>query len=180
MLQQVWQQGMPRATVVGGPSFGSAAPLRAAIVAQGGHFLFEVPPDTIVRPYYPIPRPIPVHAALAAERGTAWAMTDVSPVNAQTSAPGWEHAWLIARRPSPHSPSTTYYLASGVQPTVHTLCRLTAAREAAAQRLRAAQDTVGLGHAEVRHWQSWYRHATLALIADAWRCVTQRTVRRAR
>ena len=131
MLQQAWQQGMPRATVVGGPSFGSAAPLRAAIVAQGGHFLFEVPPDTLVRPYYPIPRPIPVHAALAAERGTEWAMTDVSPVNAQTGAPGWEHTWLIARRPSPHSPSTTYYLASGTRPPVHTLCRLTAAREAA-------------------------------------------------
>jgi SRSO17 transposase len=107
-------------------------------------------------------------------------MTYGTLANAQTGAPSREDGWLIAQRSSAYTLGTTYYLASGSQPTVRTLCRLTAAREAAAHRLSAARHTVGLGHAEVRHWQSWYRHTTLALMADAWRGVTQRTVHHAR
>jgi SRSO17 transposase len=201
MLQQAWPQGLSLAPVVGGLSYGCAAPLRTAITAQGGRFLLEIPPDTVVWPHETLAwRPMPVHAALSevvqqgratwrpatgarvppTEQGTVWAMTYGTLADAQTGAPSREDVWLIAQRPSAYTPGTTYYLASGSQPTIHTLCRLTAAREAAAQRLSVARHTVGLGHAEVRHWQSWYRHTTLALMADAWRSVTQRPVRLAR
>jgi SRSO17 transposase len=37
-----------------------------------------------------------------------------------------------------------------------------------------AKGSVGLDHYEVRKWQAWYRHITLALLAHAYLEVTRR------
>jgi SRSO17 transposase len=38
---------------------------------------------------------------------------------------------------------------------------------------QAAKDQVGLDHYQVRRWDGWYRHITLALLAHAFLVVTR-------
>ena len=53
------------------------------------------------------------------------------------------------------------------------LVRVAGARWAIAERLEAAKGEVGLDHDEVRRWDAWYRHVTLALLAHAYLAVTR-------
>lgn len=43
------------------------------------------------------------------------------------------------------------------------------------ENFEAAKGEVGLDHYEVRHWQGWYRHITLSMVAHAYLTVTQRS-----
>ena len=54
-----------------------------------------------------------------------------------------------------------------------TLARVAGARWAIEECFEAAKGEVGLGHYEVRRWDSWYRHVTLALLAHAFLTVTR-------
>ena len=40
-------------------------------------------------------------------------------------------------------------------------------RWAVEECFQAAKDQVGLDHYQVRRWDAWYRHTTLALVAQA-------------
>jgi SRSO17 transposase len=78
-----------------------------------------------------------------------------------------EHV-LLVRRAAPGDPRPALYLAHGAAPAdIENL--IGAARRAPLidAALRGARADVGLDRYEVRSWQGWYRHVTLAMLAAA-------------
>src|SRR5437868_2211950 len=57
------------------------------------------------------------------------------------------------------------------------LVRAAGAARATQCRLETAKQAVGLGQYEVRSWAGWYRHVTLALLADAIRAALEARAR---
>jgi len=54
------------------------------------------------------------------------------------------------------------------------LVQVAGGRWAIEESFGEAKGTVGLDQYEVRRWQAWYRHVTLALLAHAYLAVTRR------
>jgi SRSO17 transposase len=77
--------------------------------------------------------------------------------------------WLLARRSVSDPTKITYYVASGPQETpLDALARVAGTRWAIEESFETAKGEVGLDQYEVRSWQGWYRHITLALLAHAY------------
>jgi SRSO17 transposase len=77
--------------------------------------------------------------------------------------------WLLARRSIRASHDLAYYVASGPQQTpLDELARVVGTRWAVEESFETAKGEVGLDQYEVRSWQGWYRHITLALLAHAY------------
>ena len=77
--------------------------------------------------------------------------------------------WLLARRHVHDPTKITYYVASGPQETpLYALARVAGMRWAIEESFETAKGEVGLDQYEVRSWQGWYRHSTLALLAHAY------------
>lgn len=75
--------------------------------------------------------------------------------------------WLLLRF-NPDGSLATCYAASGPAPTsLAELAWAAAAGATARQALSRAKARVGLDHYEARRYEAWYRHVTLALMADA-------------
>src|ERR1035441_4161165 len=51
--------------------------------------------------------------------------------------------------------------------TIETLVRVAGQRWKIEQAFETAKGECGLDHYEVRHWQGWYRHITLSMLAHA-------------
>jgi SRSO17 transposase len=77
--------------------------------------------------------------------------------------------WLVARRSISTPTAIAYYVASGPQQTsLDELARVVGARWTVEESFETAKGEVGLDQYEVRSWQGWYRHITLALLAHAY------------
>jgi SRSO17 transposase len=77
--------------------------------------------------------------------------------------------WLLARRSISAPNDIAYYVASGPQQTpLEELARVVGTRWAVEESFETAKGEVGLDQYEVRSWQGWYRHITLALLAHAY------------
>jgi SRSO17 transposase len=83
----------------------------------------------------------------------------------------WEH-WLLVRR-SRHDPTDlAYYVVFAPAGTsLRPLARVAGLRWRIEQSFELAKGEVGLDHYEVRHWDGWYRHMTLAMFALAYLAV---------
>jgi SRSO17 transposase len=81
---------------------------------------------------------------------------------------GWNHG-LLVRRSIEEKPEHAYYrfYAPTSKATLETLVRVAGLRWQIEQAFQAAKGECGLDHYEVRHWQGWYRHITLAMLAHA-------------
>src|SRR5487761_1275773 len=81
---------------------------------------------------------------------------------------GWSHG-LLVRRSIEEKPEHAYYrfYAPTRKATLETLVRVAGQRWQIEQAFQTAKGECGLGHYEVRHWQGWYRHITLAMLAHA-------------
>jgi SRSO17 transposase len=80
----------------------------------------------------------------------------------------WSHG-LLVRRSIEEKPEHAYYwfYAPTRKATLETLVRVAGQRWQIEQAFQAAKGVCGLDHYEVRHWQGWYRHITLAMLAHA-------------
>uniref|UniRef100_UPI0038737F78 IS701 family transposase n=1 Tax=Actinoallomurus rhizosphaericola TaxID=2952536 RepID=UPI0038737F78 len=101
-----------------------------------------------------------------------WALATVH-VDAE---PGYQR-WLLARRAL--TPNTkgeleiAYYLCHGpVGTTVDELIRVAGARWAIEECFQTAKNETGLDHYQVRRYDAWHRHITLAMLAHAYLAVT--------
>jgi SRSO17 transposase len=86
--------------------------------------------------------------------------------------------WLLARRSISDPTQIAYYYAYGPEKT--TLVDMVAVvgkRWTIEEALEGAKGEVGLDEYEVRRWQNWYRHITLALLAHAFLAVTRSQTR---
>jgi SRSO17 transposase len=81
---------------------------------------------------------------------------------------GWVRS-LLVRRSIEEKPEYAYYLcyAPTGKDALETLVRVAGQRWKIEQCFESAKGECGLDHYEVRHWQGWYRHITLAMLAHS-------------
>jgi SRSO17 transposase len=90
--------------------------------------------------------------------------------------PGYQR-WLLARRSlSPNAKGEleiAYYLCHGpVDTSIAELIRIAGARWAIEECFQSAKNEVGLDQYQVRRFDAWHRHITLAMLAHAYLAVT--------
>jgi SRSO17 transposase len=84
------------------------------------------------------------------------------------STPGQTH-WLLARRSITCPTERAYYHAyAPTSTTLHELVRVAGTRWVIETSFAQAKGEVGLDQYQVRTWEGWYRHVTLALLAYAY------------
>ena len=93
-----------------------------------------------------------------------------------TEPPGWSRYLLVRRSLTPDGKGEhelAYYLCAAPAGTSdEELIRVAGARWAAGECFQAAKNEAGLDHYQVRRYDAWYRHATLAVLAHAYLAVT--------
>jgi SRSO17 transposase len=107
-----------------------------------------------------------------------WAVASVSA--GEHSPAGWGR-WLLVRRQiltaeqaeAGNEPELAYYLCAGPPGTTdQDLIRIAGMRWAIEECFQTAKNEVGLDQYQVRRYDAWYRHITLALLAHAYLSVT--------
>ncbi|MGH3182715.1 MAG: IS701 family transposase [Streptosporangiaceae bacterium] len=89
------------------------------------------------------------------------------------TAPGMAQ-WVLVRRRLSDPSDLAYYRAYGPEDTpLEELVRVAGRRWIIEESFERAKGTVGLDEYEVRRWEAWYRHITLALLAHAYLEVTR-------
>ena len=93
-----------------------------------------------------------------------WAAVEIRPLR----EPGKGH-WLLARRSIAKPGELAYYVCFGPAETaLDELARVAGTRWAIEECFEEAKGEVGLDQYEVRRWDGWYRHITLAMLAHAY------------
>jgi SRSO17 transposase len=104
-----------------------------------------------------------------------WAVASL-PTYEDTTPAGWSR-WLLARRSLTRNTKGEYELAyylccAPTGTTDNELIRVAGIRWAIEECFQTAKTEVGLDHYQVRRYDAWYRHITLALLAHAYLAVT--------
>jgi SRSO17 transposase len=82
--------------------------------------------------------------------------------------------WLLVRRSLTDPTDLAYYLCHGPAGTpLRELVRVAGARWAIEESFQSAKGEVGLDQYQVRRYDAWYRHITLAMLAHAFLTVTR-------
>jgi SRSO17 transposase len=98
-----------------------------------------------------------------------WTRVPIRPLR----EPGWDY-WLLVRRSLADPTDRAYYVCFCPAGTpLAELVRVAGTRWAIEESFESAKGEVGLDHYEVRRWPGWYRHITLALLAQAYLTVTR-------
>ena len=96
-----------------------------------------------------------------------WAAVDIRPLR----EPGKGH-WLLARRSVAKPGELAFYVCfAPSDTTLEELVRVAGTRWAIEECFEEAKGAVGLDQYEVRRWDGWYRHITLAMLAQAYLAV---------
>ena len=99
-----------------------------------------------------------------------WTAVEIRPLR----EPGKGH-WLLARRSIAKPGELAYYVCFGPAETaLEELARVAGTRWAIEECFEEAKGQVGLDQYEVRRWDGWYRHITLAMLAHAYLMVIKR------
>ena len=99
-----------------------------------------------------------------------WALVDIRPLR----EPGKGY-WLLARRNVAKPEELACYVCYGpTGTTLEELVRVAGTRWAIEECFEEAKGQVGLDQYEVRRWDGWYRHITLAMLAQAYLAVVRR------
>ena len=93
-----------------------------------------------------------------------------------TEPPGWSRFLLVRRSLTPDAKGAlelAWYLCAAPAGTEdEELIRVAGARWAVEECFQSAKNETGLDHCQVRRYDAWYRHATLAVLAHAYLAVT--------
>ena len=96
-----------------------------------------------------------------------WARAAIRPLEETDSY------WLLVRRSLSDPTDLAYYMCHGPEHTpLRELVRAAGARWAIEETFQTAKGQVGLDQYQVRRYDSWYRHITLAMLAHAFLTVT--------
>lgn len=182
MIERALDAGVPAAWVTGDEVYGSDGKLRRALEARGQAYVLAVRSNestTTWPPYRPpgqvrmadVAATVPAEAwqRLSCGEGAQgprlydWACVPLRPALRD----GWVHALLLRRHPE-RVDELAYYLVYGPAKTpLAEIVRAAGARWTIDDLFKLAKGQVGLDQYEVRGWQGWYRHITLALLALA-------------
>jgi SRSO17 transposase len=190
MLERALDAGVPSSWVTADEAYGQVSRFRALLEDRGMSYVLAVPrsqrvhPDPAagggvdVRADAVIARLAPqawttisTGAGAKGPRAYQWARAPVRPL----AGPGY---WLLARRSlaDPTDPPTdiAYYLCSAPARTpLRELARVAGTRWAIEETFQTAKGEVGLDHYQVRRYDGWYRHITLAMLAHAFLTITR-------
>jgi len=102
-----------------------------------------------------------------------WALATL-PI-AREPSEGFER-WLLIRRSIADPEELAYYLCFGpAGTTIDELVRVAGARWAIEECFQSAKNETGLDQYQVRRYDAWHRHITLAMLAHAYLAVTAAT-----
>ena len=184
MLERAFAAGVPAAWVTGDEIYGDATDLRRWLEGQRHAYVLAVSCSHTVwdagqqRRADELVAALPpgAWAALSAGAGSRgerlydWAWIRLP----YEHTPGMTH-WLPGRRNLADPTEVAYYRAFGPAETaLARLARVAGTRWAIEENFEEAKGAVGLDQYEVRKWDAWYRHVTLALLAHAYLEVTRR------
>jgi SRSO17 transposase len=182
LIERALDAGVPAAWVAADEVYGCDGKLRQALEARGQGYVLAVRRNerTTTWPPYGPPAQVSVTEAAAAvpaahwqrlscgegaqgPRRYDWAVIRLRPGLRE----GWLHALLLRRHPERPDELAYYLVYAPVATPLAELVRVAGARWTIDDLFKLAKGQVGLDHYEVRSWQGWYRHITLALLALA-------------
>jgi SRSO17 transposase len=183
MLQRAFAAGVPAAWVVGDTVYGTDPGLRPWLEAERRAYVLAVPKTHRV---WLGERQESARTALARLPAAAWARCSAGE---GSQGPRWyDWAWiplagecplgwgrrLLARRSLSDPTDIAYYRVFAPSGTPLTeAVRAAGSRWAIEEGFQRAKGEVGLDQYEVRRWDAWHRHITLALLAHAYLEVTR-------
>jgi SRSO17 transposase len=187
MLTRALDAGVPAGWVTGDEVYGQHYRLRAALEQRQMPYVLAVPVNQrVITAVGDRIRELRADTAIAAMPAQAW-----KPISAGPGAKGprvyhWARArirpledpgmgyWLLARRAIADAGDLAYYLCHGPASTpLRELAAVAGARWAIEESFQTAKGEVGLDQYQVRRWDSWYRHITLAMLAHSFLTVTR-------
>jgi SRSO17 transposase len=189
MLARAFAAGVPAAWVAGDAVYGDASDLRRWLEARNAAYVLAVSCSHMIWQAGQQQRAADLIAAVPS---AAWAtlsagagsqgerLYDWTWIRLPYESPAGLAQWLLARRNLSDPTEVAYYRAFGPADTaLAALVRVAGARWAIEENFEDAKGMVGLDQYEVRKWDAWYRHVTLALLAHAYLAATRRQARRA-
>ena len=187
MLERAFAAGVPAAWVAGDAVYGDASDLRRWLEARDAAYVLAVSCSHMIWQAGQQQRAADLIAAVPSE---AWVplsagagsqgerLYDWTWIRLPYESPPQRAQWLLARRSLSDPTEVAYYRAFGPADTpLGTLVRVAGARWAIEENFEDAKEMVGLDQYEVRKWDAWYRHVTLALLAHAYLTVTRHRAR---
>lgn len=195
MLARALEAGVPTAWVTGDSIYGGDRRLRVWLEQREQPFVLAV---TSAEPLWAVldgrwgqPRadvsaahiPADGWQRLSAGAGAKgprwydWARVPLARLQLTAEERRWEH-WLLVRRSRSDPTELAYYVVFAPTGTsLRTLARVAGQRWRIEQSFALAKGEVGLDHYEVRRWDGWYRHMTLAMFALAYLTVLRAHLR---
>jgi len=178
MLERTLDAGVPAAWVVADEVYGSDGTLRRALEARDQAYVLVVRANQALAtwpPYGPPGQTTPAAVTPAAwtrlscgegaqgPRVYDWAWAPLRPALHD----GWVHALLLRRHPDRPAEVAWSLVYAPEETGLAEIVRAAGTRWTIEEVFKLAKGQVGLDHYEVRSWQGWYRHITLALVALA-------------
>ena len=177
MLERAQAARVPFRWVTGDAVYGSDSQMRSWLEKQGIYYVLAV--SSQYRVWYGEARRwvaeiatfLPStawqrHSAGAGakgERGYEWALLPVREVDKE------RQRWVLFRRSLRNRQEVAYYVVSAPKTTsLEEMSKVAGTRWAVEESFASAKGEVGLDQYEVRSWEGWYRHMTLAMMAHAY------------
>jgi SRSO17 transposase len=191
MLERAFAAGVPATWVAGDEVSGDASELRRWLEARNAAYVLAVSCSHMIwqagqqQRAADLIAAVPSAAWVTLSAGTGSQgerLYDWTWIRLPYESPAGLAQWLLARRSLSDSTEMAYYRAYGpTDTTLVALVRVAGARWAIEENFEDAKGMVGLDQYEVRKWDAWYRHVTLALLAHAYlaatRCQARQTER---
>jgi SRSO17 transposase len=185
MIERALDAGIPCAWVLGDEIYGSDHKLRAALERREQAYVLMVRSNEQVwavrakkTGWYTaaeLADACPAsawqcHSAGAGTKGERifdWARVPLARRGPPQAQPHWQH-WLLIRRNRQDPDDVAYYVVfAPANTSLAMLARAAGLRWTVEEGFEVAKQEVGLDDYEVRSWQGWYRHITLAMLALA-------------
>lgn len=174
MIVAALDAGITASWATGDEAYGQDPQLRTALEARGIGYVLAVACSTRVRLNH---NRTPARADVLAQRlpATAWQRHSAGPGAKGPRYYDWawihigsdSHRHLLIRRNRTSGEPAFYLCWSPTAVTLSELVRVAGIRWSVEECFQAAKSQVGLDHYQVRHWTSWHRHITLAMLALA-------------
>lgn len=187
MLERAFDAGVPAGWVTGDEVYGQYCRLRAMLEQRAMPYVLAVAVNQrVIATVDGRIRELRADALAATLPAQAW-----KKISAGAGAKGprlyhWARAairpleddgngyWLLIRRSLADPTDLAYYLCHGPAGTpLRELVQVAGARWAIEETFQTAKGEVGLDQYQVRRYDSWYRHITLAMLAHAFLTVTR-------
>ncbi|MEO6912049.1 MAG: IS701 family transposase [Edaphobacter sp.] len=177
MIGRALDAGTPFGWIAGDEVYGNNSRLRAWLESRQLAYVLAVASDQRIR--WPDRQQRRVDAIAHSLPTIAWERVSAGQGSKGERLYDWtmirlwqEDGWcsgLLVRRSIEEQPEHAYYRfhAPMHKATLPSLVRVAGQRWQIEQAFQAAKGECGLDHYEVRHWQGWYRHITLAMLAHA-------------